>query len=408
MKISNVRRESDERSSRLVSRVEWEDCDRAPLDVFFRVEKQFCSMLSEDSHALLAGALIPAMKHRERRIQVEQPVCPEMLQRLETVGGMLSTWYDDLRPLTIEAKVDGCKQRKGPDKRLAAGYLSGGVDSLALFKMNRQRYPECHPRWMSVGMMIYGLDLGLFPDLPQEGIFDSALETMRELAPSIDMTVVPVYTNVRHIDNSFGNYERQYVAGYLTSVAHALGGGVRHASIASGDNDGHMHPWGTHPAIDPNYSSGSVEIYYDCPHLLRYHKIESLLDWPEALDRIRVCTERPEDRLNCGKCEKCIRTEFALLAHGKLAQSKAFEYDDLTREFILQANPYISAMSVPAFEHYFPRMQEMGRGDLVHAIQKCFMRSYWHRTARKVAKQVDKKLTGGRVTTSYRRMQGRA
>ena len=51
----------------------------------------------------------------------------------------------------------------------------------------------------------------------------------------------------------------------------------------------------------------------------RQQKVRRLSQSPEWLPHLRVCWDMPEDRLNCGKCEKCLRTMIGLSIEGASA-----------------------------------------------------------------------------------------
>jgi hypothetical protein len=77
-----------------------------------------------------------------------------------------------------------------------------------------------------------------------------------------------------------------------------------------------MSHWGSHPALDVNFSSQRLTIVHDGARFSRLDKVRELAAWPTALANLRVCTENPATGLNCGECEKCIRTRLELLAAG--------------------------------------------------------------------------------------------
>jgi hypothetical protein len=75
-------------------------------------------------------------------------------------------------------------------------------------------------------------------------------------------------------------------------------------------------PMGSHPAVDGSFSSQRLAIIHDGARFSRVGKVRALAAWPTALAALRVCPEGPADRLNCGRCEKCLRTRLELLAVG--------------------------------------------------------------------------------------------
>src|SRR6185436_2239420 len=51
---------------------------------------------------------------------------------------------------------------------------------------------------------------------------------------------------------------------------------------------------------------------------------ETLCRAPETFDRLRVCWIQDIGLKNCGKCEKCVRTQAALAVQGALAPYTTF------------------------------------------------------------------------------------
>jgi hypothetical protein len=101
-----------------------------------------------------------------------------------------------------------------------------------------------------------------------------------------------------------------------------------------------IRPFGTHPLIDPYYSSSDLRVHHDGIELSRLDKVRLIADWPVALENLRVCNRflaYEPGKLNCGKCEKCVRTMLELLVLGKLGEAKAFPTDEVTPALVENA-----------------------------------------------------------------------
>ena len=57
-------------------------------------------------------------------------------------------------------------------------------------------------------------------------------------------------------------------------------------------------------------------LIHDGARHARFQKVRELASWPTALAALRVCPGNPGNELNCGVCEKCLRTRLELLAAG--------------------------------------------------------------------------------------------
>ena len=85
--------------------------------------------------------------------------------------------------------------------------------------------------------------------------------------------------------------------------------------------------WGSHPLLDPQWSSGSVHVEHDGANVSRTEKIRTIVRDRDALGWLRVCYRNPDQAYNCGRCEKCVRTMLSLHALGALEQAPTFAND---------------------------------------------------------------------------------
>lgn len=74
-----------------------------------------------------------------------------------------------------------------------------------------------------------------------------------------------------------------------------------------------QHPkWGTHPELDPYFSTGGLHFIHPREEADRLEKLRVIANHPESYSRLRVCWIQNIGLRNCGECEKCIRTMTAL------------------------------------------------------------------------------------------------
>jgi hypothetical protein len=102
-------------------------------------------------------------------------------------------------------------------------------------------------------------------------------------------------------------------------------------------------PWGSHPLVDPLWSTGTVEIVHDGCEATRSDKAARIATSETALRHLRVCWGYREayDRgiYNCGHCAKCLRTQVDLYLAGALERCKTLDH---TLDFLA-----ISRMPLP-------------------------------------------------------------
>jgi len=101
--------------------------------------------------------------------------------------------------------------------------------------------------------------------------------------------------------------------------------GIGKMMIASSNSKFHNEPWGSTPDSDREIGWGGLTTIHDSFDLNRLMKIRDVLvpyiTKHEGVVQLRVCTGKSEVRLasqalNCGQCEKCVRTMMILLTTG--------------------------------------------------------------------------------------------
>jgi hypothetical protein len=76
-----------------------------------------------------------------------------------------------------------------------------------------------------------------------------------------------------------------------------------------------------------------------------------------------------DGRINCGRCEKCVRTLLGLLALGRLRKFPAFVEDDVRPRW-LRHMPLSGAYKLELPEQCAEPLARIGRRDLARAIRE--------------------------------------
>jgi len=374
MRIGNLRREKREGRIRVAATIIWEDCDRPTHDVYFETDERFSDSLTCNPHTFLVGCAIPAMHYGEKRVFIDENICPELLEGLEVAMRWLREWY--YKPgdgvVRIEAKGLQVPPRERKPER-AGFFFSGGIDSFAALRSNRLHFPPDHPRSIKDGLLVYGLE----QDDPE--LFKHVLESLSKVADEAGITCIPVYTNLflnyrkEDAENHFHFWEYEFGGAALAAVAHAFAGRFTNVSIASTWYS--IEPWGSHPLLDPNYSSRDLKIIHAGTEFTRLDKVKLVADWDLALQNMRVCNKYKQYRegvLNCGQCEKCARTMLELVALGALNRTRAFPAQDISADSVtrnVNIKPGAQVFKNPIYEELLKPLSAIGRHDLVRALE---------------------------------------
>lgn len=301
MRIDDLRATGGERSVR----VAWEGGEsrlRVGVPVGAAVE-------GEDLTQFVPIALMLAMRRGEP-LGVDGPVSARLLASLPAAQETLSAWCPTFTRVPV--RVRGESQPVAP----AAGRgccLSRGVDSTYSATIPR-------PAGERLTHLIYcdGID-------PSYGsaTSDARIEAAHAAAAAIGLPLVVVTTNVREILDHVIDHEDSYGSA-LAMVGLSLAPSIGTFVIPSSRDYNTLIPRGSHPMLDPLWSSDRVAVQHDSMAVDRPGKVRWLVDnRPDLLPHLHVCWETDSAR-NCGRCFKCTTTAVLLHIAGGLEHAGSF------------------------------------------------------------------------------------
>jgi hypothetical protein len=231
---------------------------------------------------------------------------------------------------------------------------------------------------------------GLQPEV--DAVFEDVVRSLSVIADAAHFTLIPVFTNVRDLVDDWSFWAYYFEGACFAAVAHAFAPRITALTIASSCDLPNLQPFGSHPLIDPNYSSSDLRIRHDDITLSRFDKTKLLAEWDVALQRLRVCNSpQPGSLLNCGQCEKCVRTMLALVALGKLADTPAFHLDDLTVGQVESA-VRLGRSNLTLYPELIPPLLAIGRHDLAHTIERKIKVYHLSRLRRRLRQNTERPL----------------
>jgi len=368
MKITRIQLTRDAGFAVACARITFEDRDYPDKDIFIKTPEDHAGGFDANPDAFLVGCLLPALHLGEKRIFVEDPVCPFLKEGLMVAMHILAHWTGGrYTPIPIESAV---QTRRVPVHPPGTGMvMSGGIDSLAALRQNRLHYPDTHPAYIRDSFFLHGFDIG---GVQERGakfhVFDRAMTAISRITRDAGTTLVPVYTNIRHLCDERDLWLDSFFGAVLAAMAHSFAGRVNLMFIASSYDIPNLHPCGSHPLLDPEYSSYAMRIRHRDYELSRLEKIQIVSEWDTAFQNFRVCLANVPDLLNCGKCEKCVRTMTELTALGLLHKTRAFAADEVTPADISQFDITIRVRP-PFYRPLIPLLRQQGRKDLADTIE---------------------------------------
>ncbi len=182
---------------------------------------------------------------------------------------------------------------------------------------------------------------------------EAAERSLREVAAAVGAKAVVIRTNVReHPTFRAADWERTH-GGALAATGHLLRQTIGILAISASYPYYLDTPWGSHWKIDPLWSSSQVEIVHSGAWLWRKEKLEALAEEDLVRKHLRVCWQSGGTEVNCGFCEKCVRTMLILALAGQLEHFPIFAGSAPLAERIHRLPPLVPT--------YFPNYEQFLR-----------------------------------------------
>jgi len=330
MRIERPVREDRADGRRVGARIVWEGAHRGPDRLWFETDAPFADDLEPAAEAFLVAATPLAAGLGEPRLAIEGRVCPALRDRLAEAMRTLAGWYPSCREVPIEAS-DGFAPLVPRTPPRVAAFVSGGVDSLSMLRANRLAHALEEPASIRDALHLFGWHTddfdGQTPRPERLRVYGERHARLARFAAATGLTLVAVRTNARTFHPSFPWSRDVAFSAGMIAPAHALRARFTEVLFASGGFPGEHPPHGSHPRLDPLYSSGGLTARHAEAGRTRLDKVRAIAAWPEAMAVLEVCLhhEIPAPNVvNCGRCEKCVRTMLAFAAIGRLDAAVTF------------------------------------------------------------------------------------
>lgn len=313
----------------------------------------------EADHLLPLG-LLPAMT-TSRRLMLPDTVSPRLLSAVTEIQDIYHAWDPDRFEhvaVTAEARVERPRQP-------AAGtgcFFSGGVDSF--YTLLKRRAEITHL------IFAHGFDI-LLEDV---GRRKRALESVRAVADELDKPLIEVHTNLAPLAHETGVGWKFYHGAALAAVALLFQDRLGRVLIPATYSYADLLPWGSHPILDPLWSTERTRIEHDGCEATRVEKVAFISGHPVAMKYLRVCLARDTD-YNCGRCEKCLRTILNLHLAGASGRCETLPGEP---DLEAVAGMDLEAESARAFAlENLKALEKLGtEPDLVHALETALERNF--------------------------------
>lgn len=324
--------------------------------------------IAASTETFLAAALLPAMA-LGTPLQINGSVSSRVLRNVDTLQEVFTDWHPRLSRIAVHVQESSHAVRAGEGDVLA--FFSGGVDSFATVCRHRDE--------LSRLLLVRGFDVSCDDDR----LWTSVQQRLAKAADELGHPLVTVETNVRRVLDRAGDWGFVTHGAAMASVAHLFGPSARRVLVAASHHLRDRFPWGTHPLVDPLWSSDAVDVVHDGAELTRLAKTLLIAEDAAALGHLRVCWRNPAGAYNCGRCEKCVRTMISLDLAGRLGDCATLPHslEGRLRGIVLAAEN-----AVPFARDNLTLARQQGRADIVKALESA-LRRYELRQAVRVVRR---------------------
>lgn len=399
MRISAPRARRTERARRIEADVVFEDADREPLSVHYEIEGPLAEDLTPLPEAFVLAAYPAALHAGERRLRIEGPLDPTFRAGTEQALSLFASWHAAYGPLALESN-EPARPLVPARERHTAALFTGGLDAMAMLCANRRAFPLEHPRSIRSGIYLFGGTTYDYRDgeasPPHRAAYARHAARLERFGERVGLSMNRARTNACMLYPDARTFMDTGFAAVDVAALLATGRRVTDVRFGSTGWGPRPRPHGSHPALDVLFSTSAVDVRTAQPLLTRFEKGGIVADWPPAFDTLHPCHDYlrlAEGQVNCGVCEKCLRTKTILLAWGALARFTALPGDDITPAMIdaIEIKPHIGLWED---EGLHARLRSIGRDDLSRAIEDAVrkpLEGWWGRRRRKLRRSVAKR-----------------
>ena len=288
--------------------------------------------LKPTSEALGCCLLLPAL-HSRRALKIEPSVCELWARQVSGIPALIEPWWG-YPSVDLDFNTHTDRAQRSPS---TAACFSCGVDSFyTLLK---------YPAAIDALVCVLGYDVKL-RDRDRAKSLESGL---RNVAAEHAMSAIIVTTNLRHHRlMKAAPWERTH-GGSLAAIGHLISESFGTLIISSSGARILNRPWGSHWDLDPKFGSSAVEVQHFGDHTLRSKKLIEIAQDACVRKYLRVCWEYRNTGINCGVCEKCIRTMLTLDTCGQLGYFHSFQNINVLARSIAEL-PNVPTYTIDVYE----------------------------------------------------------
>jgi hypothetical protein len=257
-----------------------------------------------------ASALVIPALAAGRQMVIEGAVTADWAGNAARATNLVCGWwnYPRLAPRCLSTLAPAPPPGDRGPTPVAGLAFSAGVDSF--FTLHTSPYP------VEALVFVHGFDM----TLAETARADRVRAGLTKAASAIGARPITIRTNLKTHPLFRGvSWDRSH-GGALAAVGHMLSNHIDTWLISSSYQRTLDRAWGSRWDLDPLWSGAGLSVHHIGEQYSRADKLERLAGSDLARAQLRVCWENRDDRLNCSRCGKCVRTRLLLCALGLLDQ----------------------------------------------------------------------------------------
>jgi|CXWL01.1.fsa_nt_gi hypothetical protein len=286
-----------------------EDGSAKKIDVFYELDR----IIPWSEHTVLDGHVLAILLYAMglgKPLKIHGALSRVVMRNLEELQLAWCLWNPEIykKIEIIPDKIDNSRKSRTEERAISA--FSGGVDATFTALRHTKVLPDSTRYPLHSVLMVHGFDV----DVYNSTAFEQLTKRVQPLMDDLSLDLRTVRTNSR--DLKIQDWADSHGL-ELAACLHMYSDEFEFGLIGSSHSyDALRFPWGSNPVTEPMMSGNSLSIVHDGCGFVRTDKVAVIKDFPVACKTLKVCWAGVDQSGNCGKCEKCVRTQMNFLAAG--------------------------------------------------------------------------------------------
>lgn len=240
-------------------------------------------------------------------LRIDAPIDPDWAEACRRAHALQASWWG-WRPARLVAPAARRRRRRPwrPARARGRGHcFTCGVDSWSVYLALRDT-PEAPTHLVHVDCDVHWSD----------ALRRARIGHVRATADRLGLPLVEVHTDIRATIEPHTEWGRHAHGAVLAGAGQLLSGGLGTLTISPSNFWPDATPYGSHPGLDPLWSTPSLAIRHPGADEPRHHRVFRVAADPLAAATMQVCLQQGAET-NCGRCNKCLDTLTALVLSGR-------------------------------------------------------------------------------------------